>query len=153
MERDDEPSSSSNMYSLPIPHPRSHVLTRSAPRHRCSSRLRRRVLVSGNGRPYEFGRVAQKDFAVEAESCAAKVKEECERKEWHKKEAKVSHEKKDKKEDRRRGCEFGRRRTRGREVVSTDVHCSRTSLSLYARCGSIALMSRVLSGRRLRWQS
>ena len=116
------------------------------------------MLVSGNGRPREFGRVAQKDFAVEAESCAAKVKEECERKEWHKKEAKVSHEKKDKKEDRRRGGEFGRWRTRGREVVSTDVHCSRTWLSLYARCGSIALISinnvsRALSGRRLRWQS
>ena len=60
---------------LPIPHPRSHVVTRSAPRHRCSSRLRRRVLVSGNGRPREFGRVDRSDLAVEAESYAAKVKE------------------------------------------------------------------------------
>ena len=57
---------------LPIPHPQSHVLTRSAPRHRCSSRMRLRVLVSGNGRPCEFGRVDQRDLAVEAESCAAK---------------------------------------------------------------------------------
>ena len=59
---------------LPIPHPQSHVLTRGAPRHQCRSRLRRRVLVSGNGRPREFGRVDQRDLAIEAESCAAKVK-------------------------------------------------------------------------------
>ena len=60
---------------LPIPHPRSHDLTRSAPHYRCSSRMGRCVLVSGNGRPREFGRVDRRDLAVEAESCAARVKE------------------------------------------------------------------------------
>ena len=45
----------------------SHVLTRSAPRHQCSSWLHRRVLVSGNGRPREFGLADRRYLAVAAE--------------------------------------------------------------------------------------
>ena len=55
--------------------PRNHLLIRGAPRHVCSSGLRRRVLVSGNGRPRDVGRADQRYLAIESEFCAAKVKE------------------------------------------------------------------------------
>ena len=51
------------------------------------------------------------------------------------------------------GGERGARRSKG-EVVSTDVHSRARSLSLYARCGSIALISinnvAIVNGIRLR---